>query len=305
MKYIRYEKGGKDVSAIGLGCMRLAAKTPDQCLELIHTALDAGINFFDHADIYGNGKCEEIFGAALKKEPGLRDQLFIQSKCGIRDGFYDFSKEYILKSVDGILKRLGTDHIDALLLHRPDVLMEPEEVSAAFDELAESGKVIHFGVCNENPFQMELLKTSVKQKIAVDQIQLSCVHTPVIDAGINVNTNFNGAYMKDGGILEYCRIKDIIVQAWSPLQKGFFQGIFLGDPEYQKLNQKLAELADQYHAKPDAIAYAWLLRIPAKMQVIAGTTNPERISSLSKAAEIPLTREEWYEIYRAAGNQLP
>lgn len=305
MKYIKYEKDGRDVSVIGLGCMRLAAKSVEQCSDLIHTALEAGINFFDHADIYGNGKSEEIFGGVLKNEPSLRDRLFIQSKCGIRNGYYDFSKNHILESVNGILQRLGTDHIDALLLHRPDVLMEPEEVSEAFDALQKSGKVIHFGVCNENPFQMELLKTAVKQKIAVDQVQLSCAHTPMIDAGLNVNTGFDGALMKDGGILEYCRRKDIIVQAWSPLQKGFFEGVFLGDPTYQKLNDVLEELAQKYHTESDAIAYAWLLRIPAKMQVIAGTTNPKRIPSLSAAAEITLTREEWYEIYRAAGNQLP
>jgi predicted oxidoreductase len=239
------------------------------------------------------------------KYPDLRDNIFIQSKCAIRDGLYDFSRDYILRSVDGILSRLGTDHLDCLLLHRPDALMDLDEVQQAFSRLHEEGKVLSFGVSNMNRFQMELLQSGVSFPIVADQIQMSLAHTPLIDEGINVNTMFEGAVTRSSGTLEYCRLKGIIVQTWSPLQKGFFDGCFLGDPDYDGLNQVLDRLADKYNVKSDSIAYAWLLRYPAMMQVIAGTMNSEHIISAAKAADIDLTREEWYELYRSAGNELP
>ena len=218
---------------------------------------------------------------------------------------YDFSKDYILSSVDGILKRLKVSHLDSLLLHRPDALMEPDEVEEAFQILKKSGKVLNFGVSNMNRYQMEFLGDRLSDSLAVNQLQMSAAHTPLIDAGINVNMMTDAAVMRDGGTLEYCRMKDMVVQAWSPLQKGFFGGTFIGSEDYKELNGVLDALAEQYGVTSDAIAYAWLLRYPAKMQVIIGTTNPDRLKHAAKAAEVELTRSEWYQVYRAAGNQLP
>ena len=254
---------------------------------------------------YGGGKSEELFGSLLKQEPGLRSSIILQSKCAIHDGMYDFSREYILNAVDGILQRLNTDYLDILLLHRPDALMEPQEVAEAFDLLQESGKVHQFGVSNMNRFQMELLRASLHQELCVNQLQMSLAHTPMIDSGICVNTQFSDTFMRDAGTLEYCRLNDMIIQTWSPLQKGFFQGVFLNDPQYKKLNVKLSELAQKYQVQPDTIAYAWLLRYPTKMQIITGTTKPSRIRSAAAACDVELTRKEWYDLYTAAGNRLP
>ena len=304
MKYVNLGENAK-VSCIGIGCMRIAGMGGKGVDALVRTALDEGINFFDHADIYGGGQSEEIFGKLLAEDPGLREKMFIQSKCAIHDGMYDFSGEYIKRSVDGILTRLKTEYIDSLLLHRPDPLMEPEEVGEVFDELERSGKVRHFGVSNMNRYQMELLQSGVKQKLWADQLQMSLAHTSLIDEGINVNTQFDGGVMRGAGTLEYCRMKGIGVQTWSPLQKGFFGGVFLGDDEYSELNWELDVLAKKYGVTSDAVAYAWLLRYPAKMQVVLGTTNPGRVRSAAKAAEIELTKAEWYRLYKAAGNTLP
>ena len=305
MRYLDWGEDGRKVSVIGIGCMRMDDLPAAQVDAVIDAALECGIDFFDHADIYGDGECEKKFGTALKRKPTLRDRIFIQSKCSIRDGLYDFSAPYIISSVEGILSRLGTDHIDSLLLHRPDALMEPEEVQMAFSRLYGEGKVLSFGVSNFNRFQMELLQSGLSFPIMADQMQFSLAHTPMIDEGINVNTMFDGAVMRTAGTLEYCRIHRIAVQTWSPLQKGFFGGVFLGDPEYAELNGVLERLASQYGVSADTIAYAWLLRYPARMQVITGTMNPDRIASAARAADIGLTREEWYELYRAAGNELP
>ena len=305
MRYFEFGCTKRKVSVIGLGCMRMDDLTAKQVDSVIKASLDNGINFFDHADIYGDGECEKKFGAAMKRDKSLRDRIFIQSKCTIRDGLYDFSRDYILQSVDGILSRLGTDRLDSLLLHRPDALMELDDVREAFEKLYSEGKVHSFGVSNMNRFQMELLQSGVSFPIVADQVQLSLAHTPLIDEGINVNTMFNGAVTRSSGTLEYCRLKGIIVQTWSPLQKGFFDGCFIGDPEYAELNQVLDRLADKYNVKADSVALAWLLRYPAKIQVIIGTMNPKHIQSAAKAADFTLTREEWYELYRAAGNELP
>ena len=305
MRYFEFGCTKRKVSVIGLGCMRMDDLTAKQVDSVINASLDNGINFFDHADIYGDGECEKKFGAAMKRDKSLRDRIFIQSKCTIRDGLYDFSRDYILQSVDGILSRLGTDRLDSLLLHRPDALMELDDVREAFEKLYSEGKVHSFGVSNMNRFQMELLQSGVSFPIVADQVQLSLAHTPLIDEGINVNTMFKGAVTRSSGTLEYCRLKGIIVQTWSPLQKGFFDGCFIGDPEYAELNQVLDRLADKYNVKADSVALAWLLRYPARIQVIIGTMNPKHIQSAAKAADFTLTREEWYELYRAAGNELP
>lgn len=292
-------------SSIGLGCMRIADMEKEDVNKLINIALEEGINFFDHADIYGKGRSEEIFSEAIGMNSSLREKMIIQSKCSIRPGFYDYSKEHIISSVDGILKRLKTDYLDILLLHRPDTLMEPEEVSEAFEELFKAGKVREFGVSNHNPMQIELLNKYLKNKIMINQLQFSLMHTGIIDSGINVNMKVEPSIDRDGSILEYCRLKDITIQAWSPFHYGFFEGVFLNNDKFPELNAKINEIAEKKNVTNSAIATAWILRHPAKIQTIVGTTNTERLRDICKASEVELTRQEWYELYRAAGNQLP
>jgi predicted oxidoreductase len=285
--------------------MRISDMSNQEISTLIHTALDEGINFFDHADVYGGGKSEEKFSEALDMDSGLREKMILQTKCGIRQGSFDFSKEHILEAVDGSLKRLRTDYIDVLLLHRPDALVEPEEVAEAFTLLETSGKVKYFGVSNQNPMQIELLCKFVKRKIHFNQLQLSITNTGMIDAGITVNMQIDRSINRDGGILDYCRLKDIIIQPWSPFQYGFFEGVFLDNPKFPELNAKINEIAADKGVTNTAIAIAWLLRHPAHMQPIIGTTNPQRVKDSCQASGITLTREEWYQIYLAAGNILP
>ncbi len=294
--------GQLPVSAIAMGCMRLtdAKETPERVIE---TALELGIDFFDHADIYGDGRCESLFGDWLKAHPSMRERITIQTKCGIRKGCYDFSKKHILEAVDGSLKRLQTDYVDVLLLHRPDTLMEPEEVAAAFDELEQSGKVRYFGVSNHNPLQIELLKTAVRQPIVANQLQFSLPECGLITSGLNVNMKNDESVMHDGSTLEYLRLKGITLQAWSPFQGGFFRGPFVGDRE--KLNEKLDEAAQKYGVSPIAIAAAWILRHPAGIQLISGSVSPERMRLIAAGADVELTREDWYALYLAAGFRLP
>lgn len=305
MNYIRIGNTDIKASEIALGCMRLKGMSENDVERLIKIAVEEGINFFDHADIYGGGECERIFAKAIGKNPGLREKIIIQTKCGICDGYYDFSKEHILKSVDESLKRLNTDYIDFLLLHRPDTLMEPEEVAEAFDILLSSGKVRNFGVSNQNPMQIELLSRYLNQRILVNQLQLSLMHTGMIDSGLNVNMKIDQSVDRDGGILEYCRLKNITIQAWSPFQYGFFKCVFLGNENFPELNKKIDEIAEKYGVKPEAVAVAWILRHPAKIQTIVGTTNVSRLKDICKASTFKLTRQEWYELYTAAGNKLP
>lgn len=305
MNKIIMANGNIKASEIGLGCMRISEMDKTSVNSLINTALDCGVNFFDHADIYGNGKSEEIFSEALSMSPSLREKIIIQSKCSIRDGFYDYSKEHIINSVDSILKRLKTGYLDILLLHRPDTLMEPEEVNEAFEKLYNEGKVRNFGVSNHNSMQIELLNKYLKNKITINQLQFSIMHTGIIDSGLNVNMKISPSIDRDGSILEYCRLKDINIQAWSPYQYGFFEGTFLNNPKFPKLNKKLEELAEKYSVSPTAIATAWILRHPAKIQTIVGTTNENRLRDICTASNVKLTREEWYSIYLSAGNKLP
>jgi predicted oxidoreductase len=305
VKRINAANGALEVSEISLGCMRIADLSPQEADVHIHSALEAGIDFFDHADIYAAGKAEEVFGDVLAASPGMRDQLMIQTKCGIRNGFFDFSKEHIVSSVENSLTRLKTDYVDVLLLHRPDTLMEPEEVAEAFDQLESRGLVKHFGVSNLNPLQIELLKKNVKQPLLFNQLQLSVMVTGMIDSGFNVNMTNSGSVVHDGGILEYSRLHDMTIQPWSPFQYGFFEGVFLGNEKFPVLNEVINRLAAEKGVADTAIAIAWLLRHPAKMQPIVGTTNTARLLDIAKASDITLSRQEWYEIYRAAGNVLP
>ena len=305
MKEIIMANGNIKASEIGLGCMRISTMDKTSVNSLINTALDCGINFFDHADIYGKGKSEEIFSEALSMSTSLREKIIIQSKCAIRPGFYDYSKEHIINSVDSILKRLKTDYLDILLLHRPDTLMEPEEVNEALEKLYNEGKVRNFGVSNHNSMQIELLNKYLKNKVTINQLQFSIMHTGIIDSGLNVNMKISPSIDRHGSILEYCRLKDINIQAWSPYQYGFFEGTFLNNPKFPELNKKLKELGEKYGVSSTAVATAWILRHPAKIQTIVGTTNESRLRDICTASNVQLTREEWYSIYLSAGNQLP
>jgi len=305
MKYIKLGGSQLDASAIALGCMRISEMSVKEVSALVHKCIELKINFFDHADIYGGGVCEELFGKVLKENSNLRKDIIIQSKCGIRNGFFDFSKEHILEATDGILKRLGIDCLDVLLLHRPDTLMEPEEIASAFDILKKSGKVSYFGISNVNPGQIDFLQESLNQKLIVNQLQFSAAHTGMIDSGIFVNMKAEQSIDRDGSILEYCRKKDITIQTWSSLQYGFFDGTFLDSIKYPKLNNVLERLAKENEVEKSAVAIAWILRHPANMQVIPGTTNITRLADMTKAVDIKLSRQEWYEIYQSAGNKLP
>ncbi|PYZ91948.1 aldo/keto reductase [Salipaludibacillus keqinensis] len=290
---------------IALGCMRMDQLTHKQASNVVHTALEEGINLFDHADIYGKGKSEEVFAGAVDLKSSLRDQMILQTKCGIRDGFFDFSKEHILHSVEESLKRLRTDDIDILLLHRPDALMEPEEVAEAFTQLKKSGKVRYFGVSNQNPAQIELLKKHVQDDLIINQLQLSLMHTPMIDAGFNVNMQNDPSIVRDSNLLEYSRLNDMTIQAWSPFQHGMIEGVFVGNEDFPNVNAKLQELAEKKGVTDSAIAIAWILRHPARIQPVVGSMNPQRLQDIAQASHIQLTREEWYELYRSAGNDLP
>jgi predicted oxidoreductase len=305
MKKLNLPNNEMNASEISLGCMRISSMTNQEISTLIHTAMDEGINFFDHADVYGDGKSEEKFSEALDMNSDLREKIILQTKCGIRKDCFDFSKEHILEAVDGSLKRLRTDYLDVLLLHRPDALVEPEEVAEAFTILETSGRVKYFGVSNQNPMQIELLRKFVKQKILFNQLQLSITNTGMIDAGINVNMQIDRSINRDGSILDYCRLNDITIQPWSPFQYGFFEGVFLDNPKFPELNQKINAIAVDQGVTNTAIAIAWLLRHPAHMQPIIGTTNPQRVKDSCQASSVTLTREEWYQIYLAAGNKLP
>ncbi|HGQ2379680.1 TPA: aldo/keto reductase family oxidoreductase [Streptococcus pneumoniae] len=308
MRYITLGQDDKELSEIVLGMMRIKDKSVKEVEELVETALSVGINAFDLADIYGRGRCEELLGLVLKNRPDLREKMWIQSKCGIRIEeftYFDFSKDYIIKSVDGILQRLKINHLDSLLLHRPDALMESDQVAETFDLLYKQGKVRDFGVSNQNPMMMELLKKDVKQPLAVNQLQLSAAFTPGFESAFHVNMEDSQAAMRDGSIFEYCQLHDVVIQAWSVLQFGYFKGNFVGNEKFQALNQVLDRLAIKYGVTSSTIAISWILRYPAKMQAVVGTTNPKHLREVSRAANFSLTRKEWYEIYLAAGNNLP
>lgn len=305
MKTMALGKSGLQVPPIAVGCMRINSVSRAEAEKFIGTALELGLNFFDNADIYGGGACEEIFADAVHMSGGIREKILVQSKCGIREGRYDFSKKHILEAVDGSLKRLKTDYLDVLLLHRPDALAEPEEVAEAFDLLHSSGKVRWFGVSNEKPMQIELLQRSLKQPIVANQMQLSITNSTMISNGINVNMENGSAVDRDGSVLDYCRLRNITIQPWSPFQYGFFQGVFLGSDKFPELNRTVREIAQGHGVTDTTVALAWLLRHPARMQPVVGTMNAERLRQCRRAADLCLTREEWYAVYRAAGNRLP
>lgn len=306
MKMVWIDERRWNVPAIVVGCMRLGEMDGKRMNAFLHAALEQGANYFDHADIYAGGKSEEIFGQAVKEDSSIkREDLIIQSKCGICKGFYDLSKKHIIESVDGSLKRLQTDYLDVLLIHRPDALIEPEEVASAFDGLEKSGKVRHFGVSNHKPMQIELLKRYIEQPLIINQLQFSLPVSNMVANGMEVNMETEGSIDRDGSVLDYSRLHDMTIQAWSPFQMPNWQGCFLGNDAYADLNEKIEILAETYGTSATAIAAAWIFRHPAGMQLITGTTKPERLKEIIASSDIVLTREEWYQLYLAAGHLLP
>lgn len=305
MKKIRIGKSEVLAPNIAVGCMRIADM--QNLPEYLSFCIENGLNFFDHADIYAGGECEKQFAKAFKETGFKREDIILQSKCGIVSGvMYDFSKKHILNAVDGILKRLDTDYIDILALHRPDALVEPEEVAEAFDILQSSGKVKNFGVSNHKPYQIELLRKYIKQDLVVNQMQFSLPMSNMIANGLEVNMLTDGAVDRDGSVLDYCRLNDITLQAWSPFQYGFFEGIFIGNNDkFPELNKTLNALGEKYNVTPTAIATAWILQHPAKIQMIAGTTNINRMKEIISGSDIILERDEWYKLYLDSGHILP
>lgn len=309
MKTYTLPHTSRTVSSVVLGLMRIPKLSNAEIATLVGTARDAGINVFDHADIYGGERhlCEQRFGEAVSLTAAQREAIVIQSKVGIRRGYFDFSKEHILATVDGSLAALKTDYLDLLLLHRPDTLVEPEEVAEAFEQLVAAGKVRHFGVSNHTPGQIELLKSAVKQPLVANQVQLSITHAPLFAQGVAANmAGLDQSISRDNGLLDYSRLNNMMLQAWSPFQKQFFDGVFLGDREnFAELNDAIDELAKQYGVTPTGIAVAWIVRHPANIQVVLGTTNPGRVKDSAAGSDVTLTRPEWYRLFRAAGHTLP
>jgi predicted oxidoreductase len=304
MYKIQLGKSGLSVPTMAVGCMRISNMAEKDVSALVDTALSSEVNFFDHADIYGDGGSEVVFGKVISSIS--RESIIIQDKCGIVPGkMYDFSYEHIISSVDGSLKRLNTDYIDVLLLHRPDALFEPEEVAKAFDQLKTSGKVRHFGVSNQNPYQIALLQKHLDMPVCANQMQFGIMHMPSVQSGMNFNMMNEYGVDRDGGVIDYCRLNDITIQTWSSLQYGFFEGCFVDNDRFPELNRVLSELAEKYSVSKTTIAIAWILRHPARMQPVTGTTNPERLKECFRAADVTLTREEWYKVYLATGSFLP
>ncbi len=306
MKMIRIGKNMEKDPAVVVGMMRFSSLNKEEAEHYVMHAVERGANYFDHADIYDAGACEALFGEVLKQHASLREQLVIQSKCGIVPGkMYDLSREHIVTSVDASLKRLHTEYLDYLILHRPDALMDPEEIAYTMDYLVKQGKVAKFGVSNMNPMQLELLLRYVRQPIAINQLQLSLPHSNMIAAGLETNMTSEGAINRDGYVLDYCRVHNITVQAWSPFQYGQIEGCFIDNPKFEALNEVMATLAKRYDTSKTAIAAAWIFRHPANMQLVAGTTKEDRLDEIIAASRLKLKREEWYALYMAAGHILP
>ena len=313
MKTVQWIGTDRPVSNIVVGLMRINGLDDEAIRTLVATSIDAGVNVFDHAAVYGGEfhGCERRWGEALDLSPSEREAVVIQSKVGIRHTpsgvpTFDFSKEHILESVDGSLEALQTDYLDLLLLHRPDALVEPEEVAEAFEHLHTAGKVRSFGVSNHTPGQIELLKKYVAQPLVANQVQLSLTHAALIAAGVASNMETTDqSISRDNGLLDYARLNDMTLQAWSPFQKKWFDGVFLGDAEYPELNKALNELAEKYGVTPGGIAVAWITRHPANFQVVLGTTKPARVLEAVAGSDIPLTREEWYRLFITAGHMVP
>lgn len=305
MKQIPIGNGAFYGSEMALGCMRDCRIPFEEAQKLILTAAEEGIDYFDHADVYGFGESEEYFGRILEQNPGLRQRIYIQTKCGlIRDTektlYIDTSRDHIIESAEASLKRLRTDYLDVYMLHNPDTLMEPEEIAEAFDRLHASGKVRFFGVSNFKTMDLMYLQSCLKQKLIVNQLQLSVAHTELIDSSNSIKLNEADNIDRNGSVLAYMRMNGITVQAWSPFQVRFYGGVFINDSRYPVLNSVVNRLGEEKQVSPSAIAIAWILRHPARIQPLIGTTNPERLKSICQASGVTLNRAEWYELYRAA-----
>ena len=311
MKTKKIQGFSAEVPSVLVGCMRQAGFTdkpftPQEMNAFIHAALELGACWFDHADIYGGGRAETVFGEAWAQDASIRrEDLILQSKCGVRGWGYDSSRDYILTAADNSLRRLKTEYLDLLVLHRPDALIEPEEVAEAFSRLKSAGKVRFFGVSNYTVGQLKLLQHYVEQPLIVDQVEFSLAHACLVSSGIEMNMATVGGADRDGGLLDYCRLHDITIQTWSPFQIGLWDGTFIGNADYPELNKLLEELAGKYGTSPTGIAAAWILRHPARMQLVAGTSSSERLKEIVEAGEITLSREEWYRLYKAAGHEIP
>lgn len=307
MKYIKVKDGPQNASSVILGCMRMPALSVDEAANVINTAFDQGINFFDNATCYGeNGEAETRFGDAFMKTGINREDVYIQSKCGILDNEFDWTKKNIISSVDDSLRRMKLDYLDAMLLHRPDLLYEPEQIAETFDELEKSGKVRFFGVSNVPTMMFEALRKYIRQPLVFNQLQFSLEQSQLLDQAMYVNNlTTDRSTDRDGGLLDYCRLNDITIQAWSPLQYGYFKGCFVDNPEFPELNWVLGELAEKYSVSKTAVAIAWILRHPAKIQAIAGTMNPNHLKEICDASNIELSHKDWYRLYIASGKYLP
>jgi len=317
MQTIQLGNSQLKVSAVALGIMRMVSLDTKAATNVLETVHNQGVNYIDSADIYGNGESERVFGQALKQSSLNRDDFYIQSKGGIvldpqrSSGDlvfgkrYDFSKQHLLTTVDKILERMQIDYLDTFLLHRPDPLMDLGEVAAAFDELQTAGKVRHFGVSNFNPMQVSMLQAAVSQKLMINQLQFGVMHTGPIRFGMHTNMQDDASLNHDGEVIEYSRRQQMTIQAWSPYQYGMFEGTFIDNPKFPKLNKELQTLADKYQVTKNAIATAWILRHPAKIQVILGSMNPTHLTESIAGTNVTLTRQEWYDVYFAAGNDLP
>ncbi len=308
MKYYSIINGPMNVSAVVQGCMRMPSLSKEDAAKVIRTAFDCGINFFDHATCYGCGEAETRFAEAFPLTGLRRQDIYIQSKCGIcpERREFDWTKEYILSAVDGILQRLNTDYLDMLLLHRPDLLFDPAEVAEAFQMLKLTGKVRWFGVSNLIPMQIELLKKYAKVPLIFNQVQFSLEQSQLIDQALYMNNKTTDmSVSRDGSLLDYCRLNDMTVQAWSPLQVGMFGGTFIDNPDFAELNTALGKIAEREGVTKAAVALAWILRHPAKMQTVIGTMNPQHIQEACEAARVTLSHHDWYALYLASGKFLP
>lgn len=305
MKYKKIMGLDTEVSVIAMGCMRMGELSIEALEGLIEKAFNLGINFFDHADIYASGRSEQLFGEVLKKRPEWREKMLIQSKCGIRKGYYDLSKAHIISSVEASLKRLNTDYLDVLLLHRPDALMDPVEIGEAFETLYKLGMVKTFGVSNMTPGQVALIQKNSQYPLIFNQLQFNVVHASMIDAGIHANMKAMPSLDHDGGVLDYCRLNNITIQCWSILQASWEEGTYINHKDYSELNDMLERLGQKYGLTKAAVATAWILRHPAGMQAIAGTTSQENLEAICQASNVNISREDWYKLYTSVNRILP
>ena len=313
MKRYKIANTGLEVSRIAYGCgdlggndEHLSSDTIEKAVILISIACDHGITLFDHSDVYKDGRSETTFGEVLKRVPGLRNRVVIQSKCGLSttpdplltdSPAVDLSRAHILRAVEGSLKRLDVDHLDILLLHWPDALAEPEEIAGAFDDLARAGKVRYFGLSNHTVGQIELLRKFVHQPLITNQIHIGLNYCLPIADGPEYP---NGEHVLTNGILDYCRLHDIRVQAWSPLRGDLLNPPASASPQIKEVAELLSQLAARKITTPSAIALAWLLRHPAGIIPVIGATNPAHIAENCAADKLELSRQEWYALYFAA-----